>query len=427
MKIKSFLIFPIAGILGFIIASCSGNKSVQETSSVQSNNIRDYLVKSARKITSSSLTAIQSLDDWERMKPVCYSELIEMLSMQDMPVEGKRSELNVRITGKIQREGYHIEKLYYESLPGLYVPANLYVPDNIKEPVPAVLYVCGHSLTQKVHYQPHPAKFAQLGFVCLIVETIQYGEVRGQHHGGSDINQDNRRTLRLYGAPEKIAYVETPGGHSYHQISREKIFSFFMEHLMGKKITPEEAGDIDQSQESLLSEEELKVYIDGPPADDRTTTIQDSFVKLAGTPDIPDESGLLAHRDSVKDFLMKRTFGAFPVTPPQFDPDSIGIAARDEMGVVALYSALLDGKCKTLILKNPPASQDVASNPDGRGPAIEMLNCLRITDVCHLFIEDAFRFQKKYDQIYCLQRICRHYFFLYVRQEKSSADVGTGF
>jgi hypothetical protein len=78
--------------------------------------------------------------------------------------------------------------------------------------------------------------------------------------------------------------VETPGGHSYHQISREKIFSFFLEHLMGKNITPQEAGDIDQSPEKLLSEETLKVYIDGPPKDDRTTIIQDSFIKLAESP-----------------------------------------------------------------------------------------------------------------------------------------------
>ncbi|HSL86573.1 MAG TPA: hypothetical protein VK861_06535, partial [Bacteroidales bacterium] len=63
------------------------------------------------------------------------------------------------------------------------------------------------------------------------------------------------------------------------------------------------------------------------------------------------------------------------------DAGSIGIAARDEMGVVALYAALLDGKCKTIMLKNPPESQDVASSPDGRGEAIEILNCLRITDL----------------------------------------------
>ena len=85
--------------------------------------------------------------------------------------------------GTIQQDGFHIIKLYYESLPGLYVPANLYVPDNLKGPAPAVLYVCGHSRTQKTSYQAHPRKFAQLGFVCLIIETIQWGEVLGEHWG----------------------------------------------------------------------------------------------------------------------------------------------------------------------------------------------------------------------------------------------------
>jgi hypothetical protein len=41
----------------------------------------------------------------------------------------------------------------------------------------------------------------------------------------------------------------------------------------------------------------------------------------------------------------------------------------------------MDGNCKSMILKNPPASQDSPSQPDGRGAAIEMLNCLRITDL----------------------------------------------
>ena len=63
---------------------------------------------------------------------------------------------------------------------------------------------------------------------------------------------------------------------------------------------------------------------------------------------------------------------------------SIGIAARDEMGVVALYAALLDGNCSALLLQDPPESQDVPSRPDGKGPAIEMLNCLKVTDVYQL-------------------------------------------
>jgi hypothetical protein len=54
------------------------------------------------------------------------------------------------------------------------------------------------------------------------------------------------------------------------------------------------------------------------------------------------------------------------------------------MTVVAMYAALLDGNCHTLILSNPPESQDSPSQADGRGAAIEMMNCLRITDVYQL-------------------------------------------
>ncbi len=71
----------------------------------------------------------------------------------------------------------------------------------------------------------------------------------------------------------------------------------------------------------------------------------------------------------------------FCKTLPQVDPSKIGIAAKDEMTVVALYAALMDGNCKQLFLQNPEATQDVESRTDGKGAATEMLNCLRITDV----------------------------------------------
>jgi hypothetical protein len=60
------------------------------------------------------------------------------------------------------------------------------------------------------------------------------------------------------------------------------------------------------------------------------------------------------------------------------------MAARDGMAAIVLHAALLDGHCKKLYLKNPPATQDAPSHPDGRGETIEMLNCLRITDVYQL-------------------------------------------
>ena len=159
MKILYITYFP-ALFICLIISSCSDRKPSASSTETESKNIRSYLLNAAKEITDNSINGIRSLENWEKIKASRHSEFIEMLGMQDMPLNSERCDLNVKITGRIQRDGYHIEKLYYESLPGLYVPANLYVPDNIKEPVPAVLYLCGHAPTQKVHYQTHPAKFA---------------------------------------------------------------------------------------------------------------------------------------------------------------------------------------------------------------------------------------------------------------------------
>ncbi len=640
---KTLFLF-IPGILFLFFSSCSVDK-MKKGQVNQANNIHSYLIREAKKITDNSLNDMRSLNDWNKIRSQRYNEYIEMLGLKDLSMNGKRSDLNVKITGTIQKDGYRIEKLYYESLPGLYVPANLYIPDHINGKAPAILYVCGHAETQKVYYQAYPRKYAQLGFVCLIVETIQLGEVRGEHHGcysrgwfnwysrgytpagvevwngirGIDLlcarpevdpekigvtgisgggaqswfiaaadprikavspvcgastleaqitsrtiddhcdcmmpintyridiqnigaliaprplligqaNRDGwftiesvRRLYRdikkvydLYGAAGNIGLVETPGGHSYHRISRERINSFFMEHLMGKKVTPEETGDIDESPGTQLSSEELKVYVDGPPADDRTTTIQDSFIPLTPAPEISNEKELVAFRDSVRKFLLRETFGAFPEKPVplhpillhrtddyakfgkdyysiateegwrlkidirwNYDPSTqkplmivlrnagvfwrnpsdeqsgadsligklkdnynvacfdvrgvgesgwdqnqqwdirrssawigrtiasmqvydvlraiefcrslkgveplkIGIAAEGPMTVVALYAALLDGNCETLVLEDLPESQDRPSRSDGTGDAIEMLNCLQVTDVYQL-------------------------------------------
>ena len=634
-------LFP-AFIYIVLLVSASCHRAVPHTEETphteEANNIRSYLSDVAKEITDNALSETVSLSDWQDQQPQRHAEFIEMMGLQEMPLDAHKPDLNIRQTGTIQKDGYRIEKLYYESLPGLYVPANLYIPDHLEEPAPAILYVCGHSPTQKVRYQPYPRKFAELGFVCLIIETIQMGEVCGDHHGcyskgwfhwysrgynpggvelwnairGLDLlserpevdperlgvtgisgggsqswyiaaadprvkavapvcgastleaqigtrtidghcdcmmpintflwdfqdigaliaprplliaqadrdglntiesvqglKKDIKKMYDLYGVPGHISLVESPGGHSYHKISRQEIHSFFIKHLMDKDVSPEETGDIDETGENALSADDLKVYTDGIPADDRTTSIQESFVSLHGDPEISDMNDLEAFRDSVKRFLNTRTFGAFPQVGHPFDPrhefrsldgarfgwdihsfisekgwrlkvdirwrndpetqkplmivlrsydeerwesesyisgleekwniaylevrgigengwdpslqwhvrrasawtgrtlasmqvydllrtmefcrtldginpGKIGIAARDEMSVVAMYAALMDGDCHTLILKNPPASQDMPSQADGKGAAIEMLNCLRITDLYQL-------------------------------------------
>ncbi len=51
------------------------------------------------------------------------------------------------------------------------------------------------------------------------------------------------------------------------------------------------------------------------------------------------------------------------------------------MCVAALCAALLDDSIRAVALADPPATLNQASQPDGRGPATELLGALRVTDL----------------------------------------------
>jgi len=610
--------------------------NVQDTPKFdQHNNIRRYLCEIASGITDDALKEISSIEEWQSKYPGRRTQLIEMLGLQGRDLDESRTPPKFTITGEIQDEGFRIIKLFYESAPNILVPANLYVPDDMSDPGPAILYVAGHAHNQKSKYQTHARSFAQNGFVCLIIETIQRGEIEGEHLGAeslgwfhwyskgyhpggvevlngmraidllcqlpevdksrigvtgisgggsqswylpaidpriqaaaavagagslegqicqrtiddhcdcmmpintygidfSDIGaliaprpfmlaqttgdgyysieavrklyEKTKKIYSLYDAENNLRMVEAPGGHSYgeNEEFRSTILSFFLSELAHKGELNKSLINPDLNQK--WTEEELKVFLDGVPPQDQTKEIQNLFVDLAEAPPIEKLSQVNAYRDGVKDFLLKRTFRAFPEIPvplqirtefsatdfgeygtEQFsfvtekgwrlrltmqrrqspdvaaavilvlrnaneerwasnslvsgsdksiniayfeargigesgwdpslqwhirraaawtgrtiasmrvydvmrcihalrqisgiDPNNICLAAQGEMVAVAAYAALLDGNVKALIMKDPPATQDAASNPDGKGEAIEMLNCLQVTDL----------------------------------------------
>jgi hypothetical protein len=153
------------------------------------DRLRDaYFRHQARMLGAASLADIKSKADWQKKRPEVRRQFLDMMGLWPLP---ERSELRATVTGKVDTPHFTVEKLHFQSVPGLYVTANLYVPKKAKLPCPAVLYVCGHGAMiidrvpygNKVTYQHHPAWFARNGYVCLIVDTLQLGEVPGLHHG----------------------------------------------------------------------------------------------------------------------------------------------------------------------------------------------------------------------------------------------------
>lgn len=95
-----------------------------------------------------------------------------------LPTE--RTPLNLRRTGTIERDGYRIEKIIFESQPRFYVTATLHVPTRGNGPFPAVLQPTGHSLTAKARglYQSLAIGLAKSGFVVLTYDPLGQGERR---------------------------------------------------------------------------------------------------------------------------------------------------------------------------------------------------------------------------------------------------------
>lgn len=145
--------------------------------------VRAYLEKTARVITDRAAQEIRSPETWEKLRARREEEMRDMLGLLPWP---RRTPLNVRITGTLDKGDYTIEKIAFESLPKFYVTGNLYIPKNRKGPVPAIVYVCGHALSDygaKTKYQRHGISFAKNGYVCFIVDPIQIAELFSTHHG----------------------------------------------------------------------------------------------------------------------------------------------------------------------------------------------------------------------------------------------------
>lgn len=148
----------------------------------------EYFALRTAEIEGETRDRLRNVRDWPTESAEYRRQLHEMLGLDPLP---QRTPLNAVITKTAEQDDFVVENLHFQSSPGLYVTGNLYRPKVVKDPLPTILYVCGHgkvkidgvSYGNKSHYHFHGAWFARHGYVCLIIDTIQLGEIEGLHHG----------------------------------------------------------------------------------------------------------------------------------------------------------------------------------------------------------------------------------------------------
>lgn len=146
--------------------------------------INAYLAAETDKLSQKFLDGAKTLDEWTAKRPRLHREYLDMLGLWPLP---EKNPLQATATRTFESQGVVIDNLHYQSRPGLYVTANLYRPKGNTTKLPTILYVCGHTPKgrdgNKTAFQDHGLWFASNGYNCLVLDTLQLGEIPGLHHG----------------------------------------------------------------------------------------------------------------------------------------------------------------------------------------------------------------------------------------------------
>jgi dienelactone hydrolase len=119
------------------------------------------------------IRALKTAQDWKARQATVRAALESVVG----PFPPK-TPLNARTIAATRKEGYAIEKVVFESIPGFYVTGCLFLPDNRDPKAPAILNVIGHTdmSFRAPSYQLLILNLVKKGFIVFAMDPIGQGE-----------------------------------------------------------------------------------------------------------------------------------------------------------------------------------------------------------------------------------------------------------
>lgn len=138
--------------------------------------VHDYFLDRVKEERDKRKRALSSLDSPEAA--LRYRKRVRVAIKEAFGPFPAKTPLNTEVKGEIKRPGFRLEKLIFESRPGVQVTANLYLPSGGSGKHPGVVVPCGHSIEGKAgqRYQELCTRLASSGFMALIYDPFSQGE-----------------------------------------------------------------------------------------------------------------------------------------------------------------------------------------------------------------------------------------------------------
>ncbi|HUG92590.1 MAG TPA: acetylxylan esterase, partial [Planctomycetaceae bacterium] len=134
----------------------------------------------------------RSAAEWEEYVARLRRDVFDRVVFRGEAAKWRDADVKVEWLDEIEGgPGYRIRKLRYEALPGLWIPALLYEPEQLDGKVPVVMNVNGHDGNGKAadYKQIRCINQAKRGMLALNVEWLGMGQLRGEDYVHYRMNQ----------------------------------------------------------------------------------------------------------------------------------------------------------------------------------------------------------------------------------------------
>jgi hypothetical protein len=188
----------IPRILASLLLSCSAFASESETiasllaRSIIDSNLPLAEIQAYTESRVPLMPRVSSVAEWEKIARKMRQETLDKVVFRGEAANWRKQRTRVEWFETIPGgPGYHIRKLRYEAVPGMWIPAVLYVPDDLTRKVPVSLAVNGHEGVGKsvAYKQVRCINMVKRGMIVLNPEWIGMGQLRGSNYGHYRMNQ----------------------------------------------------------------------------------------------------------------------------------------------------------------------------------------------------------------------------------------------
>jgi dienelactone hydrolase len=132
-------------------------------------------------------------EPWEERAAFLRKQILASAGLLPMP---EKRPLNAQVFGKLERQGYSVEKVLLETLPGFYLGGNLYRPLGKQGPFPGVVSPHGHwaygrlENTALVSVPGRAISMARQGYVVFTYDMIGQNDTDQIPHHWSEARYD---------------------------------------------------------------------------------------------------------------------------------------------------------------------------------------------------------------------------------------------